>query len=55
MMLTTIASVVKVIAVRSILCHPLLNFFLTCFFFFINVGLSFFYEDQFTVNQEIQC
>ena len=33
MMLTAIAFVVKVIAGRSILCHPLFNFFLTCLFF----------------------
>ncbi len=55
MMLTAIASVVKVIAGRSILCRTLFNFFLTCLFFFINVGLSIFYEDQVTINQEIKC
>ena len=32
-MLTAIASVVKVIAGKSILCRPLFNFFFTCFFF----------------------
>ncbi len=54
-MLTVIASVVKVIVWKSILCRPLFNFFWLVFFFFINVGLSHFYEDQVTVNQKIQC
>ncbi len=55
MMLTTIASVVKVVAGKGILCRPLFNFILTCLFFFINVGLLIFYQDQVTVNQENLC
>ncbi len=55
MMLTAIASVVKVIAGRGILCPPLFKFFLLVFFFLINVGLLIVYQDQVTVNQENQC
>ncbi len=56
MMLTAIASTVMVIARRVILCHSLFNFFdISLFFFFINVGLLIFYQDQVTVNQESQC
>ncbi len=55
MMLTAITSVVNLIVGRSILCRPLFDFFWLVFFFFINVGLLIFYEDQVTVNQKIQC
>jgi hypothetical protein len=43
MMLPAIASAVKVIAGRVILCRPLFNFFdMSLFFFFIDVGLLIF-------------